>query len=1015
MSTVAQLTLAVGRLCRGLKGTFLRDMPDSQLLDRFVLDRDEAAFSQLVERHGRMVLQLARRVLRDGHAAEDVFQATFLVLARKAGSVRQRDSVASWLYAVAYRLALRSRASFSRATAYPAGTAARREEVEAMSDLPAWELRTILDEELNRLPSRTRAAVVACYLEGKSRTEAARELSWRPRAVKHQLERGREILRQRLVRRGVTLSASLLSILAADSASAAVPNSLVNMTARAALQWASHGSAAGVVSAKVAALAEGMMRSMMMSKVKAVSVFVLTLCLIGTAASGLYRQAFADTELPPEKGNDPKAVAPAAPGQAAEKKDLHGDALPFGAEQRLGTVRFRHNSTAIAYSPDGKILASGGRDNVIRLFDAGSGKEIRRLVGHQKRSYNPAADPTKGAFDALVSATGDGGVNSVAFARDGKTLASGGWDDTIRLWDVETGKQLRKIDAHKAMVGRVLFSPDGKILASRGALDGTVRLWDPVTGTQLQKFVGLSNINPWRFNHDMALAISPDSKTVAATARNNLVFFDIASGAELKRVPAHIYGITLAYSPDGKLLASGGVDQGKDVYSLRIWDAATYKELRQCKLPKNEPPTYIAWDPNNNGKFAAVIAEDVMHIFDAGTGTEVIPLKHYWPSRVIYSTDGKTIASAGSGPTIRHWDAATGNELHLEFEGHRSGVNAVSTTADGKLIASGGENIRLWNPATGKVVRTIDVKGGVNCLAFAPDGKTIASGGNDRIVHLWDVETGKSLQEFKPHNNSVRGLAFSSDGKLLATGDSQSTIRIWDAKSGQKVQEIDNQSLTESLTLAFGPENKTILVAGAWNDSGFMIPKGATLKINGKEVKVPDKFTLNIQGVTIAPKEGNYVVEWDVTTGKEVRKFAGLKEHVRSLAYSPNGKLVAGASKDGKISIWDTESGKERLHFLAHPNHGGAAFLATPHLAFAPDSKTLASASTDQTIRLWDVTTAREIGQFEAPDSPFSSIVFSKDGKLLISGSTDTGVLVWKVDAAGKAPVKRKPATITFQ
>jgi RNA polymerase sigma factor (sigma-70 family) len=1010
MATVAQLTFAVEQLCRELKGTFLRELPDAELLDRFLMDRNEAAFGLLIERHGRMVLQLARRVLRDGHDAEDIFQATFLVLARKANAVRRRDSVGSWLYAVAYRLALRARLSASRkSSGMHVDVEESREETDSMTGLPSWELRAILDEELNRLPSRARAALVACYLQGKSRDEAARQLGWKARSVKHQLERGRALLRGRLVRRGITLSSASLAMLLADSASAALPDSLITGTARAALLCTSQGLAAGLVSVKVAALAEGMIRTMMISKIRVVGVLMLTVGLIGAAAGGLYRQAFADA--PAKADNAQTAPAPAAP---VAKNDLYGDVLPFGAEQRLGTVRFRHNSTAIAYSPNGSILASGGHDNVIRLFDAKTGKEMRRLVGHQPRSYTGGGDPTKGVVDALVSSTGEGGVNSVAFSPDGATLASGGWDDTVRLWDVATGKQIRKIDAHKAMVGRVLFSADGKILATRGALDGTVRLWDPVTGTQVQKFVGLSNINPWRFNHDLALAISPDSKTVVTTARNQLVFFDIASGAEVKRVPSHIYGITVAYSPDGKLLATGGVDPGKDVYSLRVWDVANYKELRQCTLPKNEPPTYISWDPNNNGQFAAVIAEDVMHIFDANTGKEVIPLKHYWPSRVIYSKDGKTIVSAGSGPTIRHWDAATGKELYTDFEGHRSGVTAVSITTDGKWIASGSENVRIWNATTGKVERKIDVRGGVTCLAFSPDGKTVAAGGNGRVVVLCDVETGKVLQELKPHTNSVRGLAFSSDGKYLATGDAQSTIRVWDLKTNQKVQEIDNQSLTEALTLAFGADNKTILCAGAWNDSGFMIPAGATMKINGKEVKVPKDFTLNIQGITIKPRPGNYVVEWDLATGKEVRKFAGLKEHVRSLACSPDGKLVAGASKDGKISIWEADSGKEKLHFLAHPSNGALAFLASPQLVFSPDSKTLASASTDRTIRLWDVNTAREIGQFEAKDGAFSSLVYSKDGKLLVSGNTDTGVLIWNVSDAGKAPVQRKPATITL-
>ena len=727
-----------------------------------------------------------------------------------------------------------------------------------------------------------------------------------------------------------------------------------------------------------------------------------------------------------DPGQPVRADAPKA-GEVQVRTDLHGDALPSGALQRLGTVRFRHQSTAIAYSPDGKVLASGGRDNVVRLFDAATGKELRRLIGHKPRIYAPAAD-AKNPIDTLVTATGEGGVNSVVFSPDGKVLASGGWDDTIRLWDVATGKELRKIDAHKAMVGRVVFSPDGKVLASRGALDGTVKLWDPTTGTLLHKIVGLNNINPWRFNHDMALAISPDSKTLVTTARNTmqdpdpakkvakpgyLLFYDIASGQELKRLESNSYGITVAYSPDGKMLATGGVDPGVDVYSLRIWDVASGKELRQCTLPKNEPPTYLSWDPNNNGKFAAVIAEDNMHIFDANTGKEVIPIKHYWPSRVIYSKDGKTLASAGSGPTIRHWDAATGQELHLEFAGHQSGVAAVATTADGKLVASGGENIRLWDPATGKVVRTIETKGGVACLAFAPDGKTLASGGRDRIVHLWDVGTGQPVQDLKGHKNALCGLAFSRDGKLLASGDVQSTVRIWDVKEAKQLQEIDNKSGTENLSLAFAPDNTSLVCAGAWNDSSFLPKQGQVLKINGKEVKFDG--VINIQGVEMSRKEGYYVLQWDVSTGKEVRKLAGLTDKIRSLAYSPDSKLVAAASKDGKICVWDAETGADRLHFLAHPGHADAAFSASPCLAFAPDSKTLASASTDRTIRLWDVATARETGQFRAPDSPFHSITFSKDGKTLISGSGDTGVLIWDVSAAGNPPAKDKSNVITIQ
>jgi WD40 repeat protein len=689
--------------------------------------------------------------------------------------------------------------------------------------------------------------------------------------------------------------------------------------------------------------------------------------------------------------------------EARERTDIHGDALPAGAVQRLGTLRFRHNSTALAYSPDGKTLASGGRDNQIRLFDAASGKELRRLIGHQPRSYSPGNDG-KGAFDALVNATGEGGVNSVAFSPDGKLLASGGWDDTVRIWDVATGKELRKLTAHKAMVGRVAFSPDGKVLASRGSLDGSVKLWDPLTGTQLQKFTGLSNINPWRFNHDSALVFAPDGKTVAATARKAIVFFDVASGAETRRLESHVYGITLAYSPDGKILASGGVDEGHDVYSLRIWDAAAGKELRKCDLPKNEPPTYLSFDPNNNGKLAAVVAEDVMHIFDVNTGKEVVPLKHYWPSRVVYAPDGKSVASAGSGPMIRHWNTATGEELYRDREGHSASVGTVAVSPDGKLVATGGGDIRLWDPATGKQVRRIEVKGGVSSLAFAPDGKSLATGGQDKIVHLWDVETGKAIGELKGHKLRIIGIAYSPDGKLIASGDAQATIRIWDVASGKDLQEIDNKTgADEGLSLAFSPDSKTLACAGAWNDTSFIPKAGTVFKINGKEVKSDGVF--NIQGVTMTHKEGYFVLQWDVNTGKELRRYGGLNDKIKSVAFSPDGATIAATSKDGKVCLWDTASGEERLHILAHPQHKEAGHSTSPCVAFAPDGKTVVTASTDRTIRFWDARTAKERGRLQAGDSPLMALAIARDGKTLVTASSDTTALVWDLSL----PIGVKP------
>ena len=160
--------------------------------------------------------------------------------------------------------------------------------------------------------------------------------------------------------------------------------------------------------------------------------------------------------------------------------------------------------------------------------------------------------------------------------------------------------------------------------------------------------------------------------------------------------------------------------------------------------------------------------------------------------------------------------------------------------------------------------------------------------------------------------------------------------------------------------------------------------------------------------VTIIGKEGFLVLMWDVATGKEVRRFEGLKDNIKSVAFSPDGKTLAAGSRDGRIALWDSATGKELLYIEAHPNHGDAEFNASPCIAFSPDGKTLATASTDKTIRLWDPATAKKLGQLESSDGGFHSLAFTPDGKKLISGSADTTVLIWDLVNPVKQPGKPK-------
>ena len=256
-------------------------LTEGELLDRFVARRDEAAFEALVARHGPMVLGVCRRALRDPHDAEDAFQATFLVLARRAGAIRDRERLARWLFGVALRISARARVLAGRR---------RDRERPAPSELagpefdPAgWELRAILDEEIGRLPGRYRSPVVLCYLEGRSHTEAARQLGWPVGTVKGRLSRARDLLRSRLLRRGLSVPAAALAMATACDASAAVPEALIQSTTRIAPAFAAGGATAGMLPAASAALARGTLRTMTMMKLKVLSAAVLA---VGLAAGG---------------------------------------------------------------------------------------------------------------------------------------------------------------------------------------------------------------------------------------------------------------------------------------------------------------------------------------------------------------------------------------------------------------------------------------------------------------------------------------------------------------------------------------------------------------------------------------------------------------------------------------------------------------------------------------------------------------------------------------------------------
>ncbi len=374
---------------------------DRQLLEAFLAGRQEAAFAALMRRHGAMVFGVCRRVLSDWHDAEDAFQATFLVLARQAGSIRRRDSVASWLYGVAYRVSLKAKTTAARR---------RRHErqrpitpvVQAGAAAGLDELRRVLDEELARLPEKYRAPLVLCYLEGKARDEAAEQLGWSAGALKGRLERGRELLRRRLERRGLAFSVALLvTALSQTAAKAALPAPLLAATLNAAVPIAAGtAAAAGGISASVAALTEGVLHTMTMIRLALTTALVLAVGTLTAGTGWITYQALADGPAPQKQGLIAPAPKGPTPAQAPDDKQL-----------------LQGTWVAVSGEMNGKPMPADGNDQfklVIRgdrMTFHNQGAENRVMTFRLDPTKNPkemSLTPEKGLTITAIYALQDG-------------------------------------------------------------------------------------------------------------------------------------------------------------------------------------------------------------------------------------------------------------------------------------------------------------------------------------------------------------------------------------------------------------------------------------------------------------------------------------------------------------------------------------------------------------------------------------------------------------------------------
>jgi RNA polymerase sigma factor (sigma-70 family) len=833
-----------------------------------------------------MVLGVCRRVLGNDHDADDAFQAVFLVLIRRAGSVQSPHLLAGWLHGVAVRVAGKARRRGARRRERELQVLPMPERAARPEPGPS-DLRLVLDAELARLPERYRAAVALCDLEGHTRKEAARRLACPEGTLSTWLLRGRTLLADRLRRRGVGLAAAGVALGAtAGVGTAAIPDTLL----RATLRLASEAPAAAV-----AALTRGTGRTF------------LLLAALGVAAAALVGAALA--AVPVFTGSDPPrtpvAVAPAAspaPGAGGSMRcaALSADGtLLATADDSSSTVTLRNAATgevraqlnrhrrgvlALAFSPDGTALATGGRDHKFKLWAVDSRLERVDIADHT------------------------GPVTAVTFSGDGQLVASGSTDGTIRVWHALACQQMRILRCGEP-VRCLAFSAGGRKLAV-GCGDGTVMVWPLKTDQEPVTLRGHAGAV-------LAVAFASDGATLATAGHDGTVrLWPVAGGAALLTVrahggPAHC----VAFTPDGAALLTAGEDG-----AVRVWEAATGRERTTFRghaagvcsvgvakdgrtaftadrdgvvkrwdltavpeLPQPQPPPapkerfalerhgdQVALSPD--GKTLATSRGGVLKLWDT-TGKELPALKQidkvFRVRSLAFSADGKLLACCGNDDSYGLWDM-TRREQVAQFLDPKNDVYslAVAFSADSKTLAIGTELdlIRLIDTATGKQTGKIDVKDrDVLALAFLAGGKTLVAvtEGLKCSMPVFDVATGKEIGEFPVGDDSPRTLALSADGKALVSGHASGLVKLWDP-------------VTYKLRLALQGHTSAVECVAVSSD-------GATVASGGRDKTVK---------------------LWDTATGKE---RASLPQPVRviSVALDADGRALAVGLVNGKAAVWD--------------------------------------------------------------------------------------------------------------